>query len=180
MDCSLPVSSVHGVFPARILEQVAISFSRGVFLTQDLTHISCIFCIDRQVLYQLSKLGKPLPTHFPFNRTRCHSLMSHCVSYDLKILQEVLLLFVWNPNFPCGPQGYIWPGPSCPCSTILDVCQFIQLKENQALLLITIHMVYTYIYIYIYIYIYLNFWSFGWVLTPFGPGKYEFFSNFYS
>ena len=94
MDCSLPVSSVHGIFPARILEQVAISFSRGVFLTQDLTHISCIFCIDRQVLYQLSKLGKPLPTHFPFNRTRRHSLMSHCVTYDLKILQEVLLLFV--------------------------------------------------------------------------------------
>ena len=29
MDCSLPGSSVHGVFQARILEWVAISFSRG-------------------------------------------------------------------------------------------------------------------------------------------------------
>ena len=29
MDCSLPSSSVHGVFQARILEWVAISFSRG-------------------------------------------------------------------------------------------------------------------------------------------------------
>ena len=29
MDCSLPGSSVHGAFQARILEWVAISFSRG-------------------------------------------------------------------------------------------------------------------------------------------------------
>ena len=28
-DCNLPGSSVHGVFQARILEWVAISFSRG-------------------------------------------------------------------------------------------------------------------------------------------------------
>ena len=29
IDCSLPGSSVHGIFQARILEWVAISFSRG-------------------------------------------------------------------------------------------------------------------------------------------------------
>ena len=29
MDCSLPDSSVHGIFQARILEWGAISFSRG-------------------------------------------------------------------------------------------------------------------------------------------------------
>ena len=29
MDCSLPGSSVHGIFQARILEWAAISFSRG-------------------------------------------------------------------------------------------------------------------------------------------------------
>ena len=29
MDCSLPDSSIHGIFQARILEQVAISYSRG-------------------------------------------------------------------------------------------------------------------------------------------------------
>ena len=29
MDCSLPVSSVYEIFQARILESVAISFSRG-------------------------------------------------------------------------------------------------------------------------------------------------------
>ena len=34
IDCSLPGSSVHGIFQARILEWVAISFSRGIFPTQ--------------------------------------------------------------------------------------------------------------------------------------------------
>ena len=29
MDCSLPDSSVHGIFQARVLEWIAISFSRG-------------------------------------------------------------------------------------------------------------------------------------------------------
>ena len=29
MDCSLPGSSIHGIFYARVLELVAISFSRG-------------------------------------------------------------------------------------------------------------------------------------------------------
>ena len=33
MDCSLPGFSVRGIFQARILEWVAISFSRGIFLT---------------------------------------------------------------------------------------------------------------------------------------------------
>ena len=30
MDCSPPGSSAHGIFQARILERVAISFSRGL------------------------------------------------------------------------------------------------------------------------------------------------------
>ena len=29
MDCSIPDSSVHGIFFAKVLEWVAISFSRG-------------------------------------------------------------------------------------------------------------------------------------------------------
>ena len=35
-DCSLPGSSVHGILQARILEWVAIPFSRGIFPTQEL------------------------------------------------------------------------------------------------------------------------------------------------
>ena len=48
MDCSPPGSSVHGISQARILEWVAISFSRGSSQSRDRTHISCI---GRQILY---------------------------------------------------------------------------------------------------------------------------------
>ena len=34
VDCSPPGSSIHGILQARILEWVAISFSRGIFPTQ--------------------------------------------------------------------------------------------------------------------------------------------------
>ena len=42
MDCSLPGSSVHGILQPRILEQVAISFSRGSSWPRDQTQVSCI------------------------------------------------------------------------------------------------------------------------------------------
>ena len=42
MDCSLPWSSVHGIFQARVLEWVAISFSRGSSQPRDRTWVSCI------------------------------------------------------------------------------------------------------------------------------------------
>ena len=51
MDCSLPGSSIHGIFQARLLEQVAISFSRGSSQPRDRTHVSCISCIGRRILY---------------------------------------------------------------------------------------------------------------------------------
>ena len=42
VDCSLPCSSVHGIFRARVLEWVAISFSRGSSQPRDRTWVSCI------------------------------------------------------------------------------------------------------------------------------------------
>ena len=51
MDCSLPGSSVHGIFQARILEWVAVSYSRGSSRPRDRTCVSCISCFGRQILY---------------------------------------------------------------------------------------------------------------------------------
>ena len=51
MDCSLPGSSVHGILPARILEWVAISSSKGSSLPRDWTRVSCVSCIGRWILY---------------------------------------------------------------------------------------------------------------------------------
>ena len=42
MDCSLPGSSIHGIFQARVLEWVAISFSTGSSRPRDRTRVSCI------------------------------------------------------------------------------------------------------------------------------------------
>ena len=57
MDCSQPGSTVHGILQARILDQVAIPFSRGIFPTQEsnpgLLHY-------RRILYHLSHQGSPL------------------------------------------------------------------------------------------------------------------------
>ena len=45
LDCSLPGSSVHGVFQARILEWATVSFSRGSSRPRDRTPVSCVSCI---------------------------------------------------------------------------------------------------------------------------------------
>ena len=42
MDCSLPDSSVHGILQARILEWVALSFSRGSSRPRTRTRVSCL------------------------------------------------------------------------------------------------------------------------------------------
>ena len=42
VDCSLPRSSIHGIFQARVLEWVAISFSRGSSWPRDWTRVSHI------------------------------------------------------------------------------------------------------------------------------------------
>ena len=46
-----PAARVHGIFQARILEWIAISFSRGSSGPRDQT---CIFCIGRCILYYLA------------------------------------------------------------------------------------------------------------------------------
>ena len=54
MDCSLPGSSIHGILQARILEWVAISFSRESSQPKNRT-LGLLHC--RQILYRLSSKG---------------------------------------------------------------------------------------------------------------------------
>ena len=67
MDCSPPVSSVHGLLQARILEWVAIPLSRGSSRPKNWTHVSWVSCIGMQVLYHQHHLGSPprLPSYLP-------------------------------------------------------------------------------------------------------------------
>ena len=41
LDCSLPGSSVHGIFQARVLEWGAIAFSRRKLSTEELMLLHC-------------------------------------------------------------------------------------------------------------------------------------------
>ena len=51
MACSPPGSSIHGILQARVLDWVASSYSRGHSWPKDWTHISCVSCIGRWILY---------------------------------------------------------------------------------------------------------------------------------
>ena len=59
MDCSPPGSTVHVILQARILEWVAIVFSRGIFPTQGSNLCLCISCTDRWILYNRATWKAP-------------------------------------------------------------------------------------------------------------------------
>ena len=59
MDCGPPGSSVRGVFLARIVKWVAISYSRGPSQPRDEACVSCISCIADEFLL-LSHQGRPI------------------------------------------------------------------------------------------------------------------------
>ena len=64
MDCSLPGSSVYGIFQAIVLEWIAISFSRGSSQPRDRSQVSHI--VDRRFtiiyMYQFSSVAQSCPT----------------------------------------------------------------------------------------------------------------------
>ena len=66
MDYSPPVSSVHGIFQARILEWVAISYSKGTFLTQGSNPYLLHWQADS---LPLCHLGSPLLILFTYKWT---------------------------------------------------------------------------------------------------------------
>ena len=59
IDCSLPGFSVHGIFQARILEWVFISFPRESSWFRNRTHVSCI---GRWILYHWATWEAKLKT----------------------------------------------------------------------------------------------------------------------
>ena len=68
MDCSLPCSSLRGILQARILEWIAVSFSRGSSQPRDQTQVSCV---ARWILYHLSHQGSSRILEweaYPFSR----------------------------------------------------------------------------------------------------------------
>ena len=135
MDYSPPGSSVHGIFQARILERVAISYSRGPSPPRDQTHVSCICCIGRQILYhwnhrgsqqQFSSVAHLCPTLCdPMNLSTPglpvhHQLLEFTQTHEVSIgaanrqisLQRASLLTQMVKNSPAmrGPGLHPWVG----------------------------------------------------------------------
>ena len=73
MDCSPPGSSVHRILQARIVEWIAIPFSRGSCLPKDRTRVSCISSIAGR-FFTAEPLRKPSHSHtYAFIRSQCFS-----------------------------------------------------------------------------------------------------------
>ena len=60
MDCSLPVSSVHGILQARIWEWDTMPSSRGSSQPRDWTHVCCIHLHWQAGSSPLAPAGKPI------------------------------------------------------------------------------------------------------------------------
>ena len=115
-DCRLPGSSVHGNFQARILQWVAISVFRGSSQPRDQTHISCVSCIGKWILYQLShSLSRDNSQNY-----------AHMISQSCPLSEEVKFMFrVWH-WVCCGPWN-----PSVRINWFLSVIIFWIPKQDR-------------------------------------------------
>ena len=90
MDCSLPGSSVHGIFQARVLEWIAISFSRGSARPRDRTQVSCM--VDRRFTIWATREVLAFHSHIYFKELEKICLFCILFIYCSVSLSEV-------PNF---------------------------------------------------------------------------------
>ena len=91
MDWGLPGSSVHGILQARILEWVAVSFSRRSSQPRDLTQVSC----TAGRLSHLSHKGVLwLEVYSNSNRSWCQS---YAHRYSSSWLKHILIIFIFSP-----------------------------------------------------------------------------------
>ena len=96
MDCSLPGSSVHELFQVRVLEWVAISFSRGSSRPREWTQVSRIAGSG----FNLWATREPLvPNHFAV----CLKLTQYCKSNILQ-LKHFLKFQIIRSHGTLGPQ----------------------------------------------------------------------------
>ena len=135
MDCNPPDSSIHGISQARILEWVAISFSRGSSQPGEWTQVSCfagspLHC--RQILYQLSHFpGLPVHWQPPWNLERLPYSLNFLPNFSslcqnlasAVITKKKMLSQTYCSNcYYIQSTGYLWHCPQFPllkCSLLL-------------------------------------------------------------
>ena len=87
MDCSLPHSSIQGIFQARVLEWVAVSFSRGSYWPRDQTWVSRI--VGRCFIVWTIREAHSLVCMYPF----CAGYIPICVYYGDQLGRKCFLVF---------------------------------------------------------------------------------------
>ena len=112
MDSSSPPgSSVPGISQARILEWVAISFSRGSSQPRDQTHVSSVSC--RWILYLLSHQGSQGSwLSITTVKNFAHSFFSHSTYILSRVLYTLSFwLRLLGNSLPPPPDYYSYIGP---------------------------------------------------------------------
>ena len=84
MDCSLPGSSVHGIFQTRVLEWVAISFSRGSARPRDRTRSPA----SQTGALPSERPGEPIGIQDIFRYTHLTKFLQSLYSKNCKILMK--------------------------------------------------------------------------------------------
>ena len=117
MDHSPPGSSVHGSSQARILEWVAISFSRGSSQSRDWTQVSYI---DLQILYHQATREAPLAAgrktltylclEDAFKSRAACRFPGTCVLFAFHQCSSSKFLLDWD-------EVFLWPYLGFPCSS---------------------------------------------------------------
>ena len=117
---SPPGSSVREIFQSRTLEWFALSSSRESSRPRDQTHVSCVSCIGRQILY-------------------------HCTSWDAPVGLYTLFIYFWlcwvfislwifplvavSQGYPLfGICGLLTVGSSLVAEHRLSACELQQLQ----------------------------------------------------
>ena len=95
--------SVHGILQARILEWVAMAFSKESFWCKDQTHVSYV---GRQVLHQLCYLGSPPKCPKDLNRHFFKNIHQWWISI-WKDAQQSLGKCILKPQFHTIPLEWL-------------------------------------------------------------------------
>ena len=110
MDCSLPGSSVHGIFQARVLEWVAISFSRGSSRPRDRTQVSIVgftLWATREVTALITVVVVQLLSQVQLFVTlwmaACQASLSFMISQSLLKFMTIESVMPSNHLFLCRP-----------------------------------------------------------------------------
>ena len=109
MDCSLWGSSIHGIFQARVLEWVAISFSRRSSPPRDRSRV---FHILSRCFYSLSHQGNLHLIVFFFPWLLLVS--SLCLRCPVEIFKSALVwisLYLFSLRFVMLPKGFLTSMP---------------------------------------------------------------------